>query len=520
MTDLKHVAPLRPVPLVNGDSVVGLELDPSETGAASTVRVFRGIRFAEPPIGTYRFRPSVAKVGSATVFPADEFGPMAPQTPGMLETAFGAAAPVYDEADCLSLNVWAPAGSIGGATAGAMPAIETHGLPVMMWIHGGAYLTGSGSIPWYDGSRFAGTSNVVLVTINYRLGALGYLAHPDLPGSGNAGLSDQLLALRWVNENIAAFGGDPKRVTVFGESAGAFSAAAVLASPSARGHLNRAILQSGAGAHTWPIATSTEVAEAFLAALDSSVERLETAGIDAIIAAQNAVIASDTFGGLPFQPTHGTPLLPEAPLEAIRANRGAQPSAVLHGTNLDEYRLFTAFNPAIAAMTDEDLFRKAHSRFGEGVGEAIEAYRSIQPTWSAAHVWSAMQTDTVFRQPAQELARALAEADIPSWQYLFAWGTAAFGGGLGACHALEIPFVFDALHQTGVSMFVGSDPALADLAANLHASWVAFAHGHEPRTDWPRESADARGVYRFHLDGTQGVVHDPFSTERALWPVS
>jgi para-nitrobenzyl esterase len=498
---------LTPIPLHNGDAVVGLVSSPTDSGTRRPVRVFRGIPYAEPPVGSLRFKPATAKVGTGAVFAADDYGPIAPQTPGMLEANLGARARTFDEATCLTLNVWAPA-----------DLSSDERLPVMVWIHGGAYVTGTGAIPWYDGSRFAGNGDVIVVTINYRLGALGYLCHPEIEGSGNAGLTDQRLALQWVADNIAAFGGDRARVTVFGESAGAFSIGALLAMPSADGLFSQAILQSGACAHTLPVADSHDVAAVFCAHL-SAEERADLIAlpVERIIEVQEVMIYSGLHHGVPFQPTHGTDVLPVSPLDAVRSSRGARVSAVLHGTNTDEYNLFTAFDPSVGSLDMASLVTRAERRFGDQAAEVVAGYSKLMPDSTAGEIWSAIETDAVFRRPADELRVALAQASVSSWQYEFAWPTSVFGGGLKSCHALEIPFVFDALHQPGTNMFLGDVSVLDRLADALHTAWTHFAHGRSPRADWPAED-DRRLVYRFHLDGTEGLRADPFDAARALWP--
>ncbi len=500
-------ATLAPIPLLNGDAVVGVVSPAAAVGTTRPVRSFLGIPYAEPPVGPYRFRQAVAKVGTSSVFAADDFGPIAPQTPGITEANLGGRARAFDEAECLTLNVWAPA-----------DLQPDERLPVMVWIHGGAYVTGTGAIPWYDGSRFAGNGDIVVVTINYRLGALGYLCHPDIEGSGNAGLTDQRLALQWVADNIAAFGGDPARVTLFGESAGAFSIGALLAMPSANGLFSQAILQSGACAHTMPVAASHEVAATFDAQL-SAEERanLQNLSVERIIAVQDVLIYSGLHQGVPFQPTHETDVLPLHPLDAVRSAKGAVVESVLHGTNTDEYNMFTAFDPSVGALDRDGLVKRAKDRFGDQATEVVEGYSALMPHATPGEIWSAIETDAVFRRPADQLREALADASVPSWQYEFAWPTPVFGGGLKACHALEIPFVFDALHQPGATMFLGDVSHLSQLANDLHSSWTHFAHGRPPRPDWPTED-DRRLVYRFHLDETAGLQTDPFNPARVVWP--
>src|SRR5437764_2016161 len=238
---------------------------------------FRGIPYAAPPVGELRFRPPQPVEPWAGVRDATRFGPMAPQTTGAMETMFGAAPPAMDE-DCLSLNVWTPAADDGKR-------------PVMVWIHGGAFLFGTGATPWYDGRSFA-RDGVVLVTINYRLGAFGFL-HVD--GQGNNGILDQVAALEWVRDNIAAFGGDPGNVTAFGESAGAMSVGTLLGLPAAKGLFVKAIPESGA-AHTPRTAEQAEhLAGTFLAELGidagaSAIDRLRDLPAAALLEAQTKVV--------------------------------------------------------------------------------------------------------------------------------------------------------------------------------------------------------------------------------------
>lgn len=486
---------------VSGSTVVSADL-------RSPVHVFKGIPYAASPVGHLRFAPAIAPEPWTSVLDATSFGPMAPQIPGVLETMSGAVAPTVDESGCLTLNVWTP-----GCDDGRRP--------VLVWIHGGAFLTGSGSLPWYDGTRFAGNGDVVVVTINYRLGAFGFLHLDDVPGSGSAGLSDQMAALRWVQDNITGFGGDPGRVTVFGESAGAMSIGALLGTSSARGLFRRAILQSGACAHVHGVDTARRVTEALLVHLGfpgATAEQLRAVPQSALLEAQRSLLADGRAGSLPFQPVVGDGPLAEHPLDAIAAGRGAAPEAVLHGTTADEMRLFTAWDPSLHGLTREALVSRAAARHGGRAGEAVAAYEAVHPSMEPRDLWSAMETDAVFRAPAHALARALTNAGVPSWQYLFAWPTPLMGGRLGACHAIEIPFVFDNLHQQGAGQFLGATQELAPLAEAVHRSWVRFAHGDAPRSDWPGEHEDdEQPVWRFHVDDTAGLHHRPFAKEQLWW---
>src|SRR3712207_215533 len=251
------------------------------------VHVFRGIPYARPPVGELRFRPPQPPEPWAGARPATAFGSIAMQSPSPLENLFGAAERPSMSEDCLYLNIWTP--GLDGARR-----------PVMVWIHGGAFVTGSGSTPWYDGTRFAARGDVVVVTLNYRLGAFGFLHLADLigesfVGSGNAGILDQAAALAWVRDNIAAFGGDPENVTIFGESAGAMSVGTLLALPAARGLFQRAILQSGAASNAMSRERANEVAGRLLEALGIPREKSETIrDVPArdLLAAQGRVYAS------------------------------------------------------------------------------------------------------------------------------------------------------------------------------------------------------------------------------------
>ncbi|MFD1905524.1 carboxylesterase family protein [Paenibacillus rhizoplanae] len=224
--------------------------------AGNGVNVWRGIPFAAPPLGELRFRAPQPPESWSGVREAIKFGPVSLQPVSTSGTRFGGTTPVYDE-DCLYLNVWSPA-----------VVAETEALPVMVWIHGGTFVTGAGSQPMFEGSNMAASGNVVVVTVNYRLGPLGFLHLSPLGGGlgSNLGLLDQIAALEWVQQNIAAFGGDPARVTVFGESAGSMSIAALLAMPAAKGLFARAIMESGA-AQTLNGEQGRQIAAALLAEL-------------------------------------------------------------------------------------------------------------------------------------------------------------------------------------------------------------------------------------------------------------
>ena len=483
--------------------------------AEEGVTVFRGIPFAAPPTGTRRFAPPVPPEPWSGVADAGAFGPRAPQNPSALEQLLGAREERHDE-DCLRLNLWAPEGA--------------DGLPVMVWIHGGAFETGTGAISWYDGARLA-RRGVVVVTINYRLGALGFLHlapfADGFEGSGNAGLLDQVAALHWVRDNAAAFGGDPGRVCLFGESAGAMSVAALLAVPAARGLFGRAILQSGAAAHVHEAPAAEEVARTFLAEVGvgpDDVGHLRDLPLGQLLAAQQRVSAAHPFAaGLAWQPVADGVVLPDLPDREVGAGSAADVELIV-GTTLEEMKLFLVMDPTVGSLDEEALLRHSDKLFaarGRQPGEGVLAYRGRLVDAAVPEVWTAMLTDHHFRMPAVALAeRQLAHQD-GVWMYLFAYRSPAFGGALGSCHALEIPFVWDNLEAQGADRFVGElTPELRALSDAMASAWVAFARDGVPAAEslpaWPAYDASRRATMWFD-EGACHVVDDPFPEERQVW---
>jgi carboxylesterase type B len=412
--------------------------------------------------------------------------------------------------DCLTLNLWTP--DLGAA-----------GLPVMVWIAGGMYeYHGTGASPWYDGSRFA-RDGVVCVTINYRVGADGFLYLGD--GNANRGLLDQIAALEWVQANIAAFGGDPATVTVFGESAGALSIGTLLAMPRTEGLFRRAILESG-GAHqvislesaqrvTEDLAERLGVAPTQAALAAVPVERLLAAqtALDADLATQPDPArwgVEMLVSGLAWQPVIDGDVIPARPIERIGAGASAEID-ILAGSNADEFNLFLVTDGTIDRITDEVLVGTL-ARYGLPVDAALATYRAEQPGASAGELFSAVQGDWWFRIPVLQLADAHAHsASGITYMYEFAWDSPQFSGRLGASHALEIPFVFDTLERETEGLWGPSPPQA--LAGTMHAAWVAFAtHG---AVDWPAYELDRRATMRF--DTESQVIEDPRAAVRRLW---
>ncbi|MBI2708319.1 MAG: carboxylesterase/lipase family protein [Actinobacteria bacterium] len=490
--------------------------------AAAGVVAFRGIPYAASTAGPGRFAPPSPAPPWDGVRDAAHSSPIAPQNPSMLERMLGGRTPASGE-DCLALNV-------------VTPACDDGGRPVMVWIHGGGFETGSGATPWYNGHSLA-RRGVVVVTLNYRLGALGFLhlggpgRSEAPPGTGNLGILDQVAALEWVRDNIAGFGGDPANVTVFGESAGAMSVGVLLALPAADGLFRRAVLQSGAASHVHTAESAAEIAGEYLAELGEDpdapdlLERLRARPVADLLAAQGALGARRSgAGGLVWRPVVDGIVVPEHPLARIAAG-SARRIEVLLGTTLEEMTMFLLLDPALAELDAARLERRASRLFdqaGVPAGAALAAYRERFPgDGDARDAWVAMLTDATFRLPAIRLAERLVETGAKVRMYLFAHRSTAFDGALGSCHALEIPFVWDDLDATGVAPFTGppTDEARR-LATRMADCWTAFARTGEPVADgvpaWPAYDPERRATMWFDAPGVE-VVDDPLGAERRVW---
>ncbi|MDG2906775.1 MAG: carboxylesterase/lipase family protein [Acidimicrobiales bacterium] len=470
------------------------------------VELFAGIPYAVPPIGERRFAAPVPREPWKGVRDALRFGKAAPQLPGEGLTN---RVPVDWDENCLTLNV-------------LTPATDDARRPVYVWIHGGAYQHGQGATPWYDGTSFATRGDIVVVTINYRLGALGFChLSPHLGerfnSTGVNGFLDQLLALEWVRDNVAAFGGDPDRVTVGGESAGAFSVCNVLASPHADGLVQRAIAQSGAAHNTHDPESGKEISAQFLAALGEpdATELLEI-DADRILEAQQQVITERStrpaHGPEPFYPVWGHEALPRTPHELIADGAGSE-VPLLTGTNEDEMALWGV--PGLS----EDRVHRYTARMSPDADAVLACYRQrlsdVEPGWVAC----AIATDRVFRVPAVRLAENRHGNGAATWMYRFSWDSRAFDGAFGAAHALEIPFTFNNLDRPGTDLFLGEGPRPDALAETMHDSWISFIRDGDPSTsalgDWPTYEPDHRLV--MDLDDECGLLADPEPEEREIW---
>lgn len=485
------------------------------------LQAFKGIPFAAAPIGAQRWCAPQAPQAWSGVRATTQYGNVAWQmrlpAAGPLSFAFDAGAPDRSE-DCLALNVWTP-------------AVDGGKRPVMVWIHGGGFTGGSGSSLMYDGRHLVTRGDVVVVSVNYRLGALGFLNLNELsggriPATGNEGLLDQIAALRWVRENIAAFGGDPGNVTIFGESAGGMSVGALLGMPAADGLFHKAIPQSGAASTAYTLERSVEVAERFLKRLGLSAND----DVDKLLAIEPGKLVTEgalhaaAMGGMVFQPCIDGAVMPQLPIDRVRAG-GADEVAVLVGACRDEWRLFTAMDPGSAKLDDAGMMKQLRARApGVDLGHVVEGYRELRDARGEAiapvDVFAAVETDRVFRMPGIRLAEAYAARGRDAYQYSFSVQSSAMDGYLESCHAIDIGYVWgtyamsEAAHE-----FFGKRPGTAALSATVQDAWLSFARGGHPKTaalaDWVPYSPASRSTAVF--DTPAHVLHAPRDEERALW---
>ncbi|MFC4126686.1 carboxylesterase/lipase family protein [Nocardia rhizosphaerae] len=457
---------------------------------------FLGVPYAAAPVGPRRFElpePAPAWTG---VRDTAAMGATCAQSPypAPIHALIGSDGIPGD--DYLNVNVWTPD-----------PAAS--GLPVLVWIHGGAFVRGSNARKIYDGSAFA-RDGVVLVSINYRLGISGFAALDGAPL--NRGLHDQVFALRWVRENIAVFGGDPERVTVFGESAGGMSVATLIAAPQARGLFGRAIMQSGNGSAVAELADARRVAAALASELGlaPTTAAFGELGPQQLRTAQNAValalmtdpdpqrwgasVITQGLGIMSLFPVIDDDLVPGLPTGELAAHpERAVP--LIAGTTADEFRFFTVPTGIAAAVTAETL-PLVLARYG--IDPTVAAtYAAQRPDATPAEIFNAILTDWCFRSGTLDFAAANAAA-APTYMYEFAWPTAV--SGLGSCHVLEVPFVFDALAEA--QSITGANPPQA-LADEIHAAWVSFARDGDP--GWPTFEPDSRRVRVFDSPASSTV---------------
>lgn len=396
----------------------------------------------------------------------------------------------------------------------------------MVWIHGGAFSMGSGSEQMFRGGTIVSNGNIVLVTLNYRLGALGFLNLNELtkgkiPATGNEGLLDQIAALKWVKDNIAEFGGDPDNITIFGESAGAMSIGCLLNIPGARGLFQKAILESPVGEMARPLDASIDKTEVFLDVLGlkaDDISALRSLPVKTMLHAQVQTAIRTEQGAAPFVPTVDGVIMPKMPLESMEAGLGSQVPTMI-GSNLEEDKLFSMMNPKVYKIDGEGLHRAISKYVVEkDVDKLIDVYRTNRERRgdpvTLFELYSAISTDVMFRKTAIRIAEAQCKFTPGGYNYLFCWKSLALRGALGACHALEIGFVFGNYDAA----FGGSGPEADILSAKMQDAWISFARNGNPSCpslgEWPKYS-DHRASMIF--DKNCRVERAAYEEERAVW---
>jgi para-nitrobenzyl esterase len=479
------------------------------------VVAFLGLPFGEPPVGELRFKPPVAVDAWDSPVDASEFGPACAQ-PSDAGTGNS-----YDNQseDCLTLNVWTP-------------SADGKKRPVMVWVHGGGWIYEGTEDPLYSGEHLAARGDVVVVSMEYRLGIFGFSHFDEIPGSGNAGLLDQKLALEWVRDHIEAFGGDPDDVTLFGESAGGMSVAALMAMPDAKGLFHKAIAQSGAGSTARETAYAEAVSDELIAAAGvTDLNELLDLSTEELVAAQDLMLEEAFLSDLLFGTVVDGDVFPEPPIHAI-AKGAASDVPLLTGTTKDETRLWILYVDLLADVSLDVVlafipYGERAIPEGKTIDDVIALYESNRPGAEDGVITHAAGTDIFFRLPAIRLLEAqLAHQPNNTFFYRFDWpppAPASPDNDLGAMHGSELAFMFGSGNEGWLDIY-GPDPLPQALTEQMMDAWLAFAKTGDPNhsnmPNWPAYNAGTRATMVFVTTETTAmseIADDPASNERTFW---
>ena len=473
---------------------------------AGGLSIFKGLRYGAPPTGRARFKPPERPQPWTEPADAVAYGAPAIQSglaPGERRSS-PADPPAPDEPpsseDCLFLNVWTP-------------GLDEARRPVMVWLHGGGFANGSGGASMYDGGALARKGDVVTVTVNHRLNVFGYLHlgevfGPDYAQSGVAGMLDIVQALEWVADNIAAFGGDPANVTVFGESGGGWKVSLLMAMPRARGLFHKAIVQSGPGLTGKRASDASQTARALLAELGVSTPEGLAALPTETISRTSVAVPGEAMRL--YTPVVDGTALPRDPFEPDASPLNAD-VPVLIGTNKDEATLFLFSHPRFGEFTEEDVAKQARTAAGDKADALVAALRDAYRDYNPTHLVAAVQTATGMWAGSIKLAeRKAAQKAAPAFMYMLTWETPVSRGRLRSPHAVEIPLVFDNVEAARNFVGRGEDPQV--VADQMSDAWLAFAKTGDP--GWPAYDAATRTTKLFDVESR--LVDDPLAQVRQV----
>ena len=472
---------------------------------------FKGLRYAEPPVGELRFRPpqklkpwkqpaSALNFGAASMQLSS--GGSAVSYPGAvgpaLNQVFGSGRDrITMDEDCLYLNVWS-----GGLSGPARP--------VMVWFHGGGHNYGSGSWPAYDGHNLARDHGVVVVTVNHRLNVFGFLAAGDNPGeSVNAGELDLVASLEWVRDNIAAFGGDPDNVTIFGQSGGGSKVSHCLVMPAAAGLVHKGIIQSGGGLSSGNMDDAMETADKVARELGlrrRQIDKLQQVPANQLLAA--AIKVRGRFG-----PAADGTVVPHAPFDPAAEQQRDIPLIIGH--TKDERTLYNIGLPWWGSLSDAELAERAGAQFGDQGQAVVDAWRAVHPTYSNDYLYCDITNSHAWRTYGKADAK-VAAGGAPVWVYQWDWEAPVENGILRSPHTMEIPFVFNNVDKGPI--LLGAAPSTRRLGLVASRAWTAFARTGDPNVDglpeWPAYDSEARQTMLFDIQS--GVANDPLGRAREL----
>jgi len=483
------------------------------------IYVFKGIPYAAAPVGNLRWMPPQPVTSWSGVRPAKQYGAIAPQNL-MAAPSDSPGIPSFGDQpqseDCLFLNIWTP-------------GLDDARRPVMFWIHGGAFIIGSGTESFLEGGKLAKRGDIVLVSINYRLGALGFMNLREItagkiPATGNEGLLDQIAALEWVQDNITAFGGNPDNITVFGFSAGGMSIGTLLAMYAARGKFHKAINRSGAANIISTLDSAIEISNQFLNIFGlkgKDADGLRNLTTQQLLDGQQQLsvkLRETEYRATPFQPVVDGTIITETPMISIK-NGSAKNVALMAGNSLDELKAMNAMDPAMGNLDEAGMIKRLNTMLPPDlVSGLVQTYRdALQQRGNIVtpmEILGSINTDMMFRIPSIRLVEAQRDNGAPAYNYLFTYKSPAMGGALGAMHGLDNPFLFGSLDAE----FTGNSPDVENLAAKIQDSCTAFAHTGDPSCEntgpWP-VYGESRMTMIFDINTR--IETAPFEVERKAW---